>query len=106
MIFLFNYQAKCVELYSVCDGVRDCLFGGDEGSKLCTKRFCKENLGGRWKCPNEAKCIFEFQVCELSENFAKIVIIYCYTKYYPHIATPIYFYNFMYQHEYYLQFYF
>ena len=72
--FLFNLQAKCVELYSVCDGVRDCLFGGDEGSKLCTKRFCKENLGGRWKCPNEAKCIFEFQVCAFSDNLAIVMM--------------------------------
>lgn len=51
-----------MELYSVCDGVKDCFFGGDEGTKPCTERFCTKTLGGRWKCPNEAKCIFHFQV--------------------------------------------
>lgn len=57
-------KVKCIELYSVCDGSKDCFFGGDEGNKLCTESFCKNVLGGRWKCPYEAKCIFKFQVCK------------------------------------------
>ena len=59
-------KARCIELYSVCNGEKDCFFGGDEGTKLCTEKFCKDVLDGRWKCPNEAKCIFKFQVCKRS----------------------------------------
>ena len=46
------------------EGQRFVFFGGDEGTKLCTKKFCEDVLDGRWKCPNEAKCLFKFQVCK------------------------------------------
>ena len=70
-----------MELYSVCDGVKDCFFGGDEGKKLCTERFCERTLGGRWKCPNEAKCIFEFQVRQIKGNTFSLYLMITFLQY-------------------------
>lgn len=66
----------CLHKYRVCDGTVDCEEGGDEdlkctdngkcinnATRLCTKSFC-ENILGKFKCPDEAKCIPPYNVCD------------------------------------------
>ena len=52
---------QCIEKRDVCDRNKDCPNGEDELPESCTDTICTES--GRWKCPNEPKCLNLFFVC-------------------------------------------
>ena len=58
--YLF-FSFQCIEKRKVCDLDKDCANGADETSEACTKEICSES--GRWKCPNEPRCLDLMFVC-------------------------------------------
>ena len=53
---------KCIGSWKVCNGKQDCPSGGDEDD--CSKEACSRM--GKFKCPNENKCIEERFVCSFT----------------------------------------